>query len=43
MTAVWGAWLYNNGNDQFVSGGVGMRVSEGEITDNLSYWCPIGC
>ncbi len=43
MTAVWGAWLYNNGNDHFISGGVGMRVSEGEITDNLSYWCPIGC
>ena len=43
MTAVWGAWLYNNGNDQFVSGGVGMRVSEGQITDNISYWCPIGC
>ncbi len=43
MTPVWGAWLYNNGNDKFVSGGVGMRVSEGEITDNISYWCPIGC
>lgn len=43
MTAVWGAWLYNNGNDEFVSGGVGMRVSEGQITDNISYWCPIGC
>jgi glutathionylspermidine synthase len=43
MTAVWGAWLYNNGNDQFVSGGVGMRVSEEQITDNISYWCPIGC
>ncbi len=43
MTQVWGAWLYNNGNDKFISGGVGMRLSEGEITDNLSYWCPIGC
>jgi glutathionylspermidine synthase len=43
MTQVWGAWLYNNGNDKFISGGVGIRLSEGEITDNLSYWCPIGC
>lgn len=43
MTAVWGAWLYNNGKDKFVSGGVGMRVSEGQITDDGSYWCPIGC
>ncbi|GAB1542832.1 hypothetical protein NUACC21_55060 [Scytonema sp. NUACC21] len=43
MTAVWGAWLYNNGHDQLISGGVGMRVSEGRITDNISYWCPIGC
>lgn len=43
MTAVWGAWLYNNGNDKLISGGVGMRVSEGKITENLSYWCPIGC
>ncbi len=43
MTAVWGAWLYNNGSDRFVSGGVGIRVSEGRITDDYSYWCPIGC
>lgn len=43
MTAVWGAWLYNNGNDRLISGGLGMRVSEGQITDNISYWCPIGC
>ncbi|PMB48143.1 glutathionylspermidine synthase [Fischerella thermalis CCMEE 5201] len=43
MTAVWGAWLYNNGFDKFVAGGLGMRVSEGEITDNIAYWCPIGC
>jgi glutathionylspermidine synthase len=43
MTAVWGAWLYNNGSDRFVSGGVGIRVSEGQITDDYSYWCPIGC
>jgi glutathionylspermidine synthase len=43
MTVVWGAWLYNNGQDKLVSGGVGMRVSEGKITDNISYWCPVGC
>ncbi len=42
MTAVWGAWLYNNGQDQLVAGGVGMRVSEGLVTDDYSYWCPIG-
>jgi glutathionylspermidine synthase len=43
MTAVWGAWLFNDGDDGLVSGGVGMRVSEGEITDDGSYWCPVGC
>lgn len=43
MTAVWGVWLYNNGSDRFVSGGVGIRVSDGLITDDYSYWCPIGC
>ena len=43
MTAVWGAWLYNDGRNNFVSGGVGIRVSEGRITDDYSYWCPIGC
>lgn len=43
MTAVWGAWLYNDGRDRLVAGGLGMRVSEGEITDDYSYWCPIGC
>lgn len=43
MTAVWGAWLYNDGCDRLVAGGVGMRVSEGAITDDYSYWCPIGC
>lgn len=42
MTAVWGAWLYNDGNDCLAAGGVGMRVSEGKITDDYSYWCPIG-
>jgi glutathionylspermidine synthase len=43
MTAVWGAWLFNNGSDRLVSGGLGMRVSTSEITDNISFWCPIGC
>ncbi len=43
MTVVWGAWLYNNGYDKFIAGGLGMRVSEGEITDNIAYWCPVGC
>jgi glutathionylspermidine synthase len=43
MTTVWGAWLYNNGDDEFIAGGLGMRVSDSEITDNLAYWCPIGC
>lgn len=42
MPALWGAWLYNNGEEQLVAGGVGMRVSEGTITDDNSYWCPIG-
>lgn len=43
MTAVWGSWLYNDGSDELVSGGLGMRVSQSEITDNLAYWCPVGC
>ncbi len=43
MSAVWGAWLYNNGEDQLIAGSVGTRVSEGTITDDASYWCPIGC
>jgi glutathionylspermidine synthase len=43
MTVVWGAWLYNDGRDRFVSGGLGIRLSEGQITDDYSYWCPIGC
>lgn len=41
MTALWSTWLYNDGRDQFVPGGVGLRVSEGRITDDYSYWCPI--
>lgn len=41
LTALWSTWLFNNG-DRFVSGGVGLRVSEGRITDDYSYWCPIG-
>jgi glutathionylspermidine synthase len=43
MTVVWGSWLYNDGSDGLVSGGLGMRVSQSEITDNLAYWCPVGC
>lgn len=43
MHTVWGVWLYNNGQDELVSGGVGIRVSDGKITDDYSYWCPIGC
>ncbi len=42
MTALWSTWLYNDGRNQFVPGGVGLRVSEGRITDDYSYWCPIG-
>jgi glutathionylspermidine synthase len=42
MTALWGSWLMNNGEDEFVSTGVGMRLSDGPITDDYSYWCPIG-
>jgi len=42
MNVLWGVWLYNNGQDQLISGGLGIRVSEGPITDDLSYWCPIG-
>jgi glutathionylspermidine synthase len=43
LTALWGVWLYNDGSDRFAAGGVGLRVSEGTITDDYSYWCPIGC
>jgi glutathionylspermidine synthase len=43
MTSVWGSWLYNDGDDKLISGGVGIRVSKTEITDNLAYWCPVGC
>jgi glutathionylspermidine synthase len=43
MSVVWGAWLYNNGSNQLIPGGIGMRVSEGEITDDYAYWCPLGC
>jgi glutathionylspermidine synthase len=42
MTALWSTWLYNNGTDHFVPAGIGLRVSEGQITDDYSYWCPIG-
>lgn len=43
MTALWGVWLYNDGSDRLTASGVGVRVSEGLITDDRSYWCPIGC
>jgi len=42
MTALWGSWLINNGQEEFASAGVGLRLSTGPITDDLSYWCPIG-
>ncbi len=42
MTALWSTWLFNDGADRFIPGGVGLRVSEGKITDDYSYWCPIG-
>jgi len=42
MTGLWSTWLFNDGNDRFISAGVGLRVSEGKITDDYSYWCPIG-
>ncbi|MBD1844966.1 glutathionylspermidine synthase family protein [Cyanobacteria bacterium FACHB-63] len=42
LTALWSTWLFNEGDDRFISGGVGLRVSEGKITDDYSYWCPIG-
>ena len=40
-TALWGSWLFNI-NQEFVPAGVGVRVSDGPITDDFSYWCPIG-
>ncbi|HCF26152.1 MAG TPA: glutathionylspermidine synthase [Cyanobacteria bacterium UBA11049] len=40
-TALWGAWLFNL-NQEFVPAGVGVRVSDSPITDDFSYWCPIG-
>lgn len=42
MTALWGSWLMNNGEDELVPAGVGMRLSDSPITDDCSYWCPIG-
>lgn len=42
MTVLWGSWLLNNGMDEFVPAGVGIRVSDSPITDDYSYWCPIG-
>lgn len=40
-TALWGSWLFNI-NEQFIPAGVGMRVSVGPITDDYSYYLPIG-
>lgn len=40
-TALWGSWLFNI-NEKFVPAGVGMRVSAGPITDDYSYYLPIG-
>ncbi|MCU0552226.1 MAG: glutathionylspermidine synthase family protein [Leptolyngbya sp. Prado105] len=42
MTALWSTWLFNDGADHFVPAGVGLRVSQNKITDDYSYWCPIG-
>jgi glutathionylspermidine synthase len=42
MTALWSTWLFNDGQDHFVPGGIGLRLSESSITDDYSYWCPIG-
>lgn len=41
MTALWSTWLFNDGT-RFAPSGIGLRVSEGKITDDDSYWCPIG-
>ncbi len=40
-TALWGSWLFNI-NEEFVPAGVGIRVSSGPITDDYSYYLPIG-
>lgn len=40
-TALWGSWLFNV-NEELIPAGVGMRVSEGPITDDYSYYLPIG-
>lgn len=40
-TALWGSWLFNV-NEEFIPAGVGMRVSVGPITDDYSYYLPIG-
>ncbi len=38
---VWGSWLFNV-NEEFIPAGVGMRASVGPITDDCSYYLPIG-
>ncbi len=40
-TALWGSWLFNV-NEELIPAGVGMRVSVGPITDDCSYYLPIG-
>ncbi|BAU10655.1 glutathionylspermidine synthase-like protein [Leptolyngbya sp. NIES-3755] len=41
MTALWSTWLFDS-SKFYKAAGVGLRVSEGKITDDYSYWCPIG-
>jgi glutathionylspermidine synthase len=41
MTALYGAWLYSDGT-KLVPGGIGIRLSQGKITNDYSYWLPIG-
>lgn len=40
-TCLWGSWLFNV-NEEFIPAGVGMRVSVSPITDDYSYYLPIG-
>ena len=40
-TALWSSWLFNV-NEELIPAGVGMRVSVGPITDDCSYYLPIG-
>lgn len=40
-TCLWGSWLFNV-SEEFIPAGVGMRVSVSPITDDYSYYLPIG-